>query len=111
MPNRNRLTIQINGIKYPIVTAEEPEYVTELAREMDKTVMELMAVNKSISVNEVLVLLALGYLDLSKKAEANADNLRGQITKYAQDASQARTELLEARREVERLMRKQGGEK
>lgn len=105
MPDQNRLTIQINGIKYHIVTDQEPEYVAKLNQELDQSAKELMNANKSMSINEALVLMCLNYLDLSKKAEGNADHLREQITKYAGDATRARAEADAALRELEKLRR------
>lgn len=102
MSEMQKLMIQINGTKYPIATAEEPDYVTELADEIDKLVKQLMG-SSHISVNEALVLICLSYLDAYKKSEKSADHLRAQIAEYLEDASKARLETSEARREIARL--------
>lgn len=102
MSDMNKVAIQINGVKYPITTAESPAYVEELGREMDKTVRQIMG-SANLSINEALVLLALSYLDQYHKAESGADNLRNQVAQYLDEASKARQDTTEAFREIERL--------
>lgn len=108
MAENNKLLIQINGVKYSITTAEEPGYVQDMGRQMDKSVRQLMGASPNMSLNEALVLIALSYLDAYKKEEQTADNLRNQIAEYLEDAAKARLEAGEAKREVARLERKLG---
>ena len=97
----NRMTIQIYGSKYNIVTTEDKRYVQELASEIDRTVTELMQ-NNGMSVNQALVLMALSSLDAGKTAEENADNLRRQVSEYAEEAGRMRMEIADLRREMDR---------
>lgn len=101
----NRVNIEIFGSEYPITTPEDPAYVEKLGEEIDDAVRTLMTESGTASLPEALVLLTLNYLDLYKKSEKNADNLREQLTDYLDEASQARMELAEARAEIERLGR------
>lgn len=105
----NRITILVNGTKYHIVTQEEPAYVAGLAHKLDGTVRELMEGSRGVSFNEALVLIAMSYLDSYEKAEKSADNLRGQIAEYLEDAAKARMEAGEARRELQKLERRLAG--
>jgi len=100
--SKNKLTIQICGIRYPITTLEEPAYVAGLAQEIDAAVRDMMKTG-SVSINEALVLCALSYLDEKKKVEATTDNLRTQITGYVEEAAKARLEAQGLRREAEQL--------
>ena len=104
MAQANRLTIYINGIRYPIKTVEEPAYVEGLAREIDTMVRDLMN-NAATSLNEALVLTALSCMDSYKRAEKSADNLRAQFSGYVEDAAKSRLEAEELRRQVERMKR------
>lgn len=108
MSEMQKMTIQIGGVKYPITTAEDPAYVEELAKEMDKLARQLMG-NSRMSINEALVLMALSYLDAHKKSERSADHLRGQIAEYLEEAAKARMEAGEARKELTRLENKLKG--
>ena len=106
----HKLTIYINGMRYPIKTQEDPAYVAELAREIDESTKKLVAAGST--AGEAMVLLCLSYIDNWKKAEQSADNLRDQVTKYLDDAAKARSELAEANRELEKLRRlREGGAK
>ena len=109
MPPFNRITIQINGTKYPITTQEESAYVAGLAHKLDGAVRELMDASRGLSLNEALVLISMSYLDSFEKSEKNADNLRSQIAECLEDAAKARMETSEARRELVKLERKLGG--
>ena len=64
-----------------------------------------MAQSAGLSLNEALVLCAIGYLDIYKKERANADHIRVQLKDYLEDAAKARIEVDEARRNMERISR------
>lgn len=88
----NKLTIQINGMRYNIKTNEDPDYVLELAHEIDQEVRSVMA-TANASMAEALILLALSSLDKARKAESGTDHLRVQITEYAEEAKRLRKEV------------------
>jgi cell division protein ZapA len=97
----NRMTVQIYGGKYNITTTEDVAYVRGLAAELDGLVTNLMN-SGGASVDRALLLAALHYMDTARKSDEGADNLRRQITEYADEAAKARTELAEVRRELSR---------
>lgn len=99
VPMNNKLTVQINGMKYAIITNEDVDYVQGLAKEMDVLVSDLMK-NTRMSFDQAMLLAGLHFLDLYKKADQGADNLRAQVTEYAEDAAKARMELSEARKQL-----------
>lgn len=102
MSEKQKVVVQINGNKYPITTAEDVEYVNEMAKEIDRMVHQLMD-DTHLSMNEALVLISLSYLDAYKKSEQSADHLRGQVAEYLEEASKARIEAAGAKQELERL--------
>lgn len=101
MSDMQRAVITIAGTRYPITTAEEPVYVEDLGREIDRQVKQL--IGDRMTVNEAMVLLCLHYLDSYRKSEKSADHLRGQIAEYLEEAAKARAEAGEARKEIGRL--------
>jgi cell division protein ZapA (FtsZ GTPase activity inhibitor) len=105
----HKLTIEIYGTKYPITTTEDPDYVAQLSREIDRTLSDLMRMG-NLSLNQALLLLSLQYLDSHKKAEQGSDHLRSQVAEYLEDAGAARAELAAALQRLEKL-EKQGQEK
>lgn len=97
----NKLTIQIYGTRYSLTTTEDVDYVRQLGQEMDKMVSEMMK-QPGMSINQALILLALSYLDANKKSEEAADNLRRQITDYADSEAKIQAELAQAKRKLEK---------
>ena len=99
----NKIKIEVYGSRYFISTQEDEGYVLALAGELDERVTQLMTGNSLLSISDALVLCALNYIDLYKKAEVSADNIRSRLTDYLEDAARARAEAEESRRELERL--------
>lgn len=102
----NRVRIEVYGSKYTIATPETEGYVQDLADVLNEQITVLLSENSKLSFNDALVLCAINYIDAFKKSEQAADNMRGQLTDYLEDAARARIELDEAKREIERLKRR-----
>ena len=92
---KNRVHLKIGGSAYTVLTDDAPEYVEELAEELDKEMRSIINENPSLSVTQAAVLTALDKADTCKKSTASSDNLR----------AHARMEVDVARREIERLNR------
>jgi len=105
MNDMNKVKITVAGTEYTLVTPEAPAYVQELAVLLNNQLKELMSHNASLSLMSAVVLTSINYLDESKKASQDADNLRSQIRDYLQDAAKARIEADEAKRENVRLIK------
>ena len=101
----NRVKLTICGANYVIVSEDEESYVQELGTRLDEEMNELMTKNQAISVTGAAVLKALDYLDELRKATMSADNMRGQVRDYLEDAAKARLETQEAQQEIARLRR------
>ncbi|HAB01292.1 MAG TPA: hypothetical protein DCE08_07590 [Ruminococcaceae bacterium] len=105
----NRVRINIAGSDYYVMTDENPHYTTKLAYRLDAQIRE-MTESGNVTMTTALILCALSYLDDSNKANAIADNFRGQIKNYLEESTQLTIKLDEANREIERL-KKQLAEK
>lgn len=103
MSSANGVEICINGVHYHIATGESPEYVHELAREVDGQLQTLFDRNPSITFNDGAVLCLINYADAYRRNKEGADHMRNQIADYLEDAAKARIELDEANRRVEML--------
>ena len=101
----NRVKLTICGANFVIVSEDEESYVQELGTRLDEEMNELMTKNQAISVTGAAVLKALDYLDELRKATMSADNMRGQVRDYLEDASKARLATQEAQQEIARLRR------
>lgn len=102
---KNKIRLQIGGAEFSITTSDEPEYVQQLAEEINAKMTRLSKETPYLSVTLAAILTALDYCDSYKKSEESADNLRGQIKDYLEDSARARMEADVARREIERLNR------
>ena len=102
----NKVKIEIAGSRYVIATPEEEEKVLALGREIDSQERQLMDGNDRVSLTDALVRCCLNYANAYKKSEESADNMRTQLTDYLEDATLARIELDETKRENDRLKRR-----
>lgn len=101
--NVNRIKIVLSGKEYTIQTEESPSYVKQLAEALDAKIDDYMSQNDSISVTSACMLVALGLMDDSIKAASDKDNLRKQVIDYLEEATKARTEIMEMKKELEAL--------
>lgn len=102
---KNKVQVKIGGASYTIVTDDEPEYVENLADDLNAEIKSICNANPTLSMTQAAILVALDQADACKKATASSDNLRAQIKDYLEDSARARMEVDVARREVERLNR------
>lgn len=102
---KNKIKLTIGGAEYPIVTEDDPKYVAELGAELDEALKNTLKENRSISITQAAVLLALQYADSYKKAVGSADNLRSQIKDYLDDAASAKSKADWSRHEAETAKR------
>jgi cell division protein ZapA (FtsZ GTPase activity inhibitor) len=100
---KNKITISICGTEYTIIADEAPEYIHKVASVVDKQMEEIMEKNSHFSISMAAVLTAVNLCDDNHKLQQTADNLRVQLKQYLDDASKARQEGDEARREILRL--------
>lgn len=99
----NKVRISVAGAEYSIISEEEPKYVKDLGRELDRAIIKIMKANNRISTTQAAVLAALEFADECKKATGTADRLREQIKDYLDDASNAKSKADIARHESEGL--------
>ncbi len=99
----NKIKIEICGAPYVISTTEDETYVKTLGVEIDKQVKQHMLDGSKVSLNGALVLAALNSVDAYRKSEQASDHMRAQLADYLEDATRARVELDDARREITRL--------
>ena len=101
----NKVKIEILGTPYNISTPEDEQYVVALAKEVDHQVRQVIDQNPKMSPAAALIISALSSIDSCKKSEKSSDHLRAQLTDYLEDATRARIELDDAKREIEKLRR------
>ena len=101
----NRVTVNICGEEYTLVAEESPSYIQRVGAYVDGKLRETQETAKVGRVNAA-VLTAVNIADELMKAQETAEQLRGQIKGYADEAAKAQSEASELKREVFRLQQK-----
>lgn len=99
----NKIKIVLSGKEYTIQTEESVSYVKQLAEALDEKIEEYMNQDSSISVTSACMLVSLGLMDDCAKAASDKDNLRKQVIDYLEEATKARTEIMDLTKKIERL--------
>ena len=101
----NRVIVNICGDEYTLVAEESPSYMQRDGSYVDGKMQEVLDTAKVGRVNAA-VLTAINIADELMKAQETAEQLRGQIKEYADEAGKAHSEVSELKREVFRLQQK-----
>ena len=101
----NRVVVNICGDDYTLVAEESPSYMQRVGSYVDGKMRETLDAAKVGRVNAA-VLTAVNIADELMKVQETAEQLRGQIKGYADEAAQAQSEVSELKREVFRLQQK-----
>ena len=99
---KNRITVTIAGHEYTFMASETAEYMENVASHVDNQLKQVMEAGR-MTLTEAAVLCAANLCDETFKTRESAENMRAQLKAYVADASRAKLELAEARREIERL--------
>ncbi len=102
---QKRFSVSVGGKAYTLVTEENEEYLQALAARVDA---RMIAYRRDLHVSEAdaAVLTALELAEALEKAETQAENARIQIQNCLEDASRARAEAADLKREISRLTKK-----
>ena len=108
----NRVVISIGGEEYTFVAEESAAYMRKVGAYVSGKMEEVLGSAK-VGRTDAAVLTAANIADELFKAQAAAEQLRGQIKGYLDEASKAQSEASDLKREVFRLQqrlenRKQG---
>ena len=104
----HRVTVTICGNEYTFVAEEDSTYVEKVAAYVDRKMTETLEATKA-GQTDAAVLTAANIADELFKAQAAAEQLRGQIKGYLDEAGKAQAEVSELKREVFRLQQKLDG--
>ena len=102
---KNRVSLTICGTDYVITSDDDTDYIISIGKEVDREMDNILKNNTRISITMAAVLTALQYCDKARKADESADHLRTQIKDYIEESANARMEVDEVRRELERMKR------
>lgn len=95
----NRITVSICGEDYTLVAEENTAYMEQVAGLVDSKMNEVITGAK-VGRNDAAVLAAVNLADDLLKSEQTAENLRRQVKEYLDEATQARNEISELKRQL-----------
>lgn len=95
----NRVTMSICGEDYTLVAEESSAYMEKVGSLVDKKMSELMDV-AHMGRGDAAVLAAVNIADELFKAQESAENLRRQLKTYLDEATQAKNEISELKRQL-----------
>ncbi|MDE7220819.1 MAG: cell division protein ZapA [Oscillospiraceae bacterium] len=101
----NKITVSISGTDYTLMSEESPSYMQKVAGLVDEKMTDIMAPGR-ISRMDAAVLAAANLADELLKQQAAAENLRRQLKGYLDEASKAKAELGECKRQLLKLQQK-----
>lgn len=99
----NRVEVYICGKRYVLQTSDDPEYIKELARQLDKKLNDIFNVDDTISLVDASILVAMEIMDESLKNTSSIDNIRAQVKTYVEEAAQARAETEQYKKRIAQL--------
>ena len=101
----NRVVISISGEEYTLVADETPSYMQKVGSYVSDKMTDVMNAAK-VGRTDAAVLTAVNLTDELFKSQTAAEQLRGQIKGYLDEASKAQAEVSELKREVFRLQQR-----
>jgi cell division protein ZapA len=101
----NRVVISICGEEYTFIAEESAAYMEKVGAYVSEK-MEDVLNSAKVGRTDAAVLTAANITDELFKAQAAAEQLRGQIKGYLDEAGKAQSEVSELKREVFRLQQR-----
>ena len=101
----NRVVITICGEEYTFVAEESSAYMQKVGSYVGDKMAEVLSSAK-VGRTDAAVLTAVNITDELFKAQTAAEQLRGQIKGYLDQASKAQSEVSELKREIFRLQQR-----
>lgn len=95
----NRVTMNICGEDYTLVAEENAAYMEKIGSLVDEKMRQLMN-DAHVSRNDAAVLAAVNLADELCKAQDGTENLRRQLKSYLDEASAAKNEVSELKRQL-----------
>lgn len=101
----NRVVVNICGEELTFIAEEPSSYMQRVGAYVNDKMAEILDSSK-VGRTDAAVLTAVNITDELFKVQAEADQLRGQIKGYLDEAGRAQSEASELKREVFRLQQK-----
>jgi cell division protein ZapA len=89
---KNKVTVSIYGRTYQMLSSEDQDYTDRIADALNQRMAKLREAKPSISVQDAAAVISLECFDELVGNKQTEQNLRTQVTAYAEEADGLRTE-------------------
>lgn len=96
---QNKLTVTIAGQEYTLVAGEDAAYMEKVAAHVDRQVEDVLQ-TAHVSRTDAAILAALNIADEYYKEQEAAENLRGQLKQYLEEATDMKLQISELKRQL-----------
>lgn len=106
------IRVRIGGRTFSIISDEKPEYLTEVASTVDKSISGMLVSNPNLTFERAAVLSALKFCDDSKRNNigtgeknnsAEDDRLRQQVVEYSKELEKSIQRQKQLQKEIKEL--------
>lgn len=104
----NRVQMTICGEDYTLVADESPSYMEKVGTIVNDKMTDLLN-TAHVSRSDAAVLTAINLADELLKAQESAENLRRQVKTYLDEASAAKNEASDLKRQLFRAQQRNNG--
>lgn len=103
----NRVTMNICGQDYTLVADENAAYMQKVGALVDQRMQQLLD-EAHVGRGDAAVLAAVNLADELLKAQENGENLRRQLKSYLDEATAAKNEVSDLKRQLYKAQQRQG---
>lgn len=89
---KEKINIEINGIKIGIVTEDGREYVEKIASELEKTLKDIMQGQKNCTFLEAMLFTGMNLQSKCDEGEKRIKNLETQLAIYQANVNRLKIE-------------------
>lgn len=97
---KQKISVEIAGVKLSIVTEEGEEYVRKIAEKVDGDVRQMMKSQRNCSLIEAALFMAMTYSSQGGEDSMKVRNLETQIALYQANLNRMRKENEELRTQL-----------
>lgn len=103
MSERNKVTVNIYGRSFTMMTDESPEQTEKIAAALNERMKRLRAQKSSLSMQDAAAIISLECMEQLVNTKQTEQNIRTQIGAYAEEAELSRGETDKLKKEIARL--------
>lgn len=97
----NKVKVNIAGTFYVISTDKDPHYVKKLVKEINGKIALYMRKNESLTINGVLILILLEYMDNNNELKISKEILKEHLNKYEEERALVKQEVSDLKNQLE----------